>query len=73
MGWDFYDVFVFYSTDVDGGLAKFDGTNWTYYNIYRLTSNSNDVRAIAIDEGGILWIGTVSDYYYSYHWRSCKV
>jgi ligand-binding sensor domain-containing protein len=41
-----------------GGLAKFDGVNWTVYN----TSNSglpdNDVTAIAIDGGGNKWIGT---------------
>ena len=43
---------------VFGGLAKFDGVNWTVYN----TSNSglpyNDVRAIAIDGQGNKWIGT---------------
>ena len=42
-----------------GGLAKFDGVNWTVYN----TSNSglpiNDVRAVAIDGQGNKWIGTV--------------
>jgi streptogramin lyase len=41
-----------------GGLAKFDGTNWTVYN----TSNSglpdNHVLSIAIDESGNKWIGT---------------
>jgi ligand-binding sensor domain-containing protein len=41
-----------------GGLAKFDGVNWTVYN----TSNSglpNDtVFMIAIDRGGNKWIGT---------------
>jgi hypothetical protein len=41
-----------------GGLAKFDGVNWTVYN----TSNSglpdNYVRAIAIDGQGNKWIGT---------------
>jgi ligand-binding sensor domain-containing protein len=51
-----------------GGLAKFDGTNWTHYNIYNLTSYSasNDVRAIAIDEGGNKWIGTIYNYFYGY-------
>jgi ligand-binding sensor domain-containing protein len=42
-----------------GGLAKFDGVNWTVYN----TSNSglphNNVNAIAIDGQGNKWIGTV--------------
>jgi ligand-binding sensor domain-containing protein len=41
-----------------GGLAKFDGVNWTVYN----TSNSglpgNSVNAIAIDGQGNKWIGT---------------
>jgi ligand-binding sensor domain-containing protein len=41
-----------------GGLAKFDGVNWTVYN----TSNSglpvNTVTAIAIDGEGNKWIGT---------------
>jgi ligand-binding sensor domain-containing protein len=41
-----------------GGLAKFDGVNWTVYN----TSNSglpdNYVYAIAIDGQGNKWIGT---------------
>jgi hypothetical protein len=41
-----------------GGLAKFDGVNWSVYN----TSNSglpdNDVETIAIDEKGNIWIGT---------------
>jgi len=41
-----------------GGLAKFDGVNWTVYN----TSNSglpdDWVTAIAIDDSGNKWIGT---------------
>ncbi|MCX8159294.1 MAG: hypothetical protein N3D20_03370, partial [Candidatus Pacearchaeota archaeon] len=41
-----------------GGLAKFDGTNWTVY----YTSNSglpyNDVLSLAIDAQGNKWIGT---------------
>jgi len=41
-----------------GGLAKFDGTNWTVYD----TSNSglpeNFIRSIAIDGSGNKWIGT---------------
>ncbi len=44
--------------DLWGGLAKFDGTNWTVYN----TSNSglpdNYVSSIAIDGSGNKWIGT---------------
>ena len=46
------------STNVGGGLAKFDGTKWTVYN----TSNSglpNDyITSIAIDYLGNKWIGT---------------
>jgi hypothetical protein len=55
--------------DYYGGLAKFDGTNWTYYDIYRLTTNSSDVRAIAIDEGGNKWIGTTSYSYFFYYYN----
>ena len=44
--------------DLGGGLAKFDGTNWTVFN----TSNSglpdNYVSSIAIDGSGNKWIGT---------------
>ena len=44
-----------------GGLAAFDGTNWTIYN----TSNSglpdNHVQSIAIDENGTKWIGTFGE------------
>ena len=43
-----------------GGLARFDGTNWTVYN----TSNSGlpDIyaKSIAIDTFGNIWIGTNS-------------
>ncbi len=42
----------------DGGLVRFDGTNWDVYN----TSNSglpdNSVLSIAIDGSGNKWIGT---------------
>jgi len=41
----------------NGGLAKFDGTNWTIYN----TSNSdlpcNAISSIAIEPSGTIWIG----------------
>ena len=58
-----YSYYAYY--DYYGGLAKFDGTNWTRYNIPASTgySASNDVRAIAIDEQGNKWIGTVFFYY----------
>jgi ligand-binding sensor domain-containing protein len=44
--------------NIHGGIAKFDGVNWTVYK----TSNSglpdNDVKSIAIDAQGNKWIGT---------------
>jgi len=44
----------------DGGLAKFDGVNWTVY----YTSNSglptNDVQEITTDNEGNIWIGTLA-------------
>jgi hypothetical protein len=33
----------------NGGLAKFDGVNWTVYNTSNSGLPSNDVSAIAID------------------------
>jgi ligand-binding sensor domain-containing protein len=42
---------------VGGGLAKFDGVNWTVYNTLNSNLPSNDVRAIAIDRQGNKWIG----------------
>jgi hypothetical protein len=41
-----------------GGLAKFDGTNWTVYNTSNSGLPSNYVYAIAIDGQGNKWIGT---------------
>jgi ligand-binding sensor domain-containing protein len=41
-----------------GGLVKFDGVNWTIYNDSTMGGLSNNVVAIAIDEGGNKWIGT---------------
>lgn len=42
----------------NGGIAKFDGVNWTIYN----TSNSglpdNKVWSIAVDQNNVVWIGT---------------
>jgi hypothetical protein len=46
------------STDVNGGLAKFDGMNWTVYNTSNSNLPSNYVTAIAIDGQGNKWIGT---------------
>ncbi|MFN3134724.1 MAG: two-component regulator propeller domain-containing protein [Candidatus Kryptonium sp.] len=41
-----------------GGLAKFDGVNWTVYNTSNSGLPSNVVYAIAIDGQGNKWIGT---------------
>ena len=41
-----------------GGLAAFDGTNWTVYNESNSGLPENAVLAIAIDGNGIKWIGT---------------
>jgi hypothetical protein len=42
----------------NGGIAKFDGSNWTIYN----TSNSglpdNKIWSIAVDHNNVVWIGT---------------
>jgi ligand-binding sensor domain-containing protein len=46
------------STYVGGGLAKFDGVNWTVYNTSNSGLPNNDVTAIAIDGQGNKWIGT---------------
>jgi hypothetical protein len=41
-----------------GGLAKFDGVNWTVYNTSNSKLPDNRVYAIAIDGQGNKWIGT---------------
>jgi ligand-binding sensor domain-containing protein len=41
-----------------GGLAKFDGINWTVYDIWNSKLPSNTVFSIAIDGQGNKWIGT---------------
>jgi ligand-binding sensor domain-containing protein len=42
----------------DGGVAKFDGVNWTVYNTSNSGLPSNNVTSIAIDAQGKQWIGT---------------
>jgi ligand-binding sensor domain-containing protein len=42
-----------------GGLAKFDGVNWTVYNTLNSGLPNNWVYAIAIDGQGNKWIGTL--------------
>jgi len=41
-----------------GGLAKFNGKNWTIYNTDNSGLRTNYVRAISIDGEGNIWIGT---------------
>jgi len=41
-----------------GGLAKFDGVNWTVYNTDNSGLPHNSVDALAFDEQGNTWIGT---------------
>ena len=41
----------------DGGVAKFDGTNWTIYNTSNSGMPDDEVLALAID-GSNIWIGT---------------
>jgi sugar lactone lactonase YvrE len=43
---------------VGGGLAKFDGVDWTVYNTSNSGLPSDFVWAIAIDNAGNKWIGT---------------
>ncbi|MFC2130683.1 two-component regulator propeller domain-containing protein [Bacteroidota bacterium] len=45
----------------DGGLAKFDGKNWTIYDPSNSGLPGSDVRSIAIDDNGNKWIGTSMD------------
>jgi hypothetical protein len=41
-----------------GGVAKYDGTDWTVYNPSNSGLPNNDVRSIAIDNEGNKWFGT---------------
>ncbi|GAB1442529.1 hypothetical protein MASR2M39_13650 [Ignavibacteriales bacterium] len=41
-----------------GGLAKFDGTNWTVYNTTAFRLPHNNVQSMEIDQNGNKWIGT---------------
>lgn len=42
----------------DGGLAVFDGTDWTVYDSLNSSLNSNFISTIAIDTEGLVWVGT---------------
>ena len=46
------------SQEVGGGLAKFDGTNWTVYDTSNSHLPSNRVSGLAINANGNVWIGT---------------
>lgn len=41
-----------------GGIKKFDGSNWTGYDIHNSGLPSNSVADICLDKGQNLWIGT---------------
>lgn len=41
-----------------GGLARFDGTDWTVYNTGSSSLPDNHVTSMAIDPDGTRWIGT---------------
>jgi len=41
-----------------GGLAQFDGENWTVYNTGNSGLPHNGVHALALDAQGNKWIGT---------------
>ena len=41
-----------------GGGAKFDGTNWTVYNITNSGLTDDMINAVAIDKQGNTWFGT---------------
>lgn len=43
---------------VTGRIAKFDGTNWTYYKTFNDGQGLNFVYTIAIDLNGKIWAGT---------------
>lgn len=42
-------------------MAKFDGTNWTAYDISNSDLPGNFIKSIAIDSQGNKWIGTDND------------
>ncbi len=46
------------SNPIGGGLAKFDGTNWTVYDTDNSGLPDNHVEVITIDNNGNKWIGT---------------
>ena len=45
-------------TEMGGGMAQFDGSNWKVYDTSNSGLPSDDVLSIAIDASGNKWIGT---------------
>ena len=43
----------------EGGLAKFDGKNWTVYQSSNSALPNNFVQSIAIEGNGTTWVGTL--------------
>jgi hypothetical protein len=43
-----------------GGLAKFDGTNWTVYDTSNSSLPSNTIFSLSIESNGHMWIGTTA-------------
>ncbi|MFA6403601.1 MAG: T9SS type A sorting domain-containing protein [Salinivirgaceae bacterium] len=46
------------SDPTTGRIAKFDGTNWTYYKPFNDADGLNYVYSVAIDPNGKVWAGT---------------
>lgn len=41
-----------------GGIAKFDGVNWTVYNAQNSNLPSDNIRAMVVEANGDIWAGT---------------
>ncbi|MEI6488882.1 MAG: two-component regulator propeller domain-containing protein [Bacteroidota bacterium] len=42
----------------DGGIGKFDGSNWVLYNSSNSPLPENKIWSIAVDQNDVVWIGT---------------
>ena len=47
---------------VGGGLIKFDGTSWTFYNTSNSELPSNYISGLAADTNGNVWVGTYPEW-----------